>query len=162
MTARFMWAPTSSTGETTGKPATARFMWAPTSSKGGVASASVTLVLVVSTDPSIIEGTRLGFPPTVDVTHVDDAREAARSFAARTPDVVVMDIHTGSAGGFALARDMASDPRLAFVPFVMLLERPQDAWLASQAGAAVHRVKPVAVTGVVDDVMRLLPAKAAE
>lgn len=138
-------------------------MWAGMSSKESAPSTKddSALVLVVSTDQSVVEGTRLGFPPTVEVLQVDDAREALTSLAMRPPDVVVMDIHTGSAGGFALARDMASDPLLATVPFVMLLERPQDAWLALQAGAAVHRVKPVAATRVVDDVLRLLPATAA-
>lgn len=134
-------------------------MWAGTSSKE---TASPTrekgaLVLVVSTDPSVVEGTRLGFPSNVEVLQADDGRDALASLVIRKPDVVVMDIHTGSAGGFALARDMAADPRLAMVPVVMLLQRPQDAWLSSQAGAAVTHVKPVPATRVVDDVLSLLP-----
>ena len=141
---------------------TARFMWSSTVRTPEPSAAETTaLVLVVSRDPSVIDGLRLGLPPGVEVLHVDDGREAMSSLADRIPDVVVMDIHTGSSGGYALARDMASDPRLASVPFVMLLERPQDAWLASQAGAAVQRAKPVAITRVVDDVMGLLPAPAA-
>ena len=141
----------------------ARFMWAGTSSleDGASTRESSALVLVVSTDPGVIEGIRLGLPPSVEVLQVDDARDAWVSFADRRPDVAVVDIHTGSAGGFALARDMASDPRLATVPIVMLLQRSQDAWLASQAGAAAQRVKPVAATQLIEDVLRLLPAPAS-
>lgn len=54
-----------------------------------------------------------------------------------------MDIQTGSAGGFALAKEMSFDARLAKIPILMLLERDQDTWLALQAGAAAIRTKPI-------------------
>ena len=83
-------------------------------------------VLVVSDDPQLTHEASFGFPVGVRVTVVRDAREALESAAERTPDVVVVDLQTGSSGGIALAQDMAQDDQLAKVPIMMLLERPED------------------------------------
>ncbi len=59
------------------------------------------------------------------------------------PDVVVADEITSRAGAFALAKDLtgADPPHRAKI--VVLLERPQDAWLASWSGADAWFAKPV-------------------
>jgi DNA-binding response OmpR family regulator len=59
------------------------------------------------------------------------------------PDVVIADEITSRAGAFALARELkGADP-----PFpgavVILLDRPQDSWLAKWSGADAWFVKPV-------------------
>jgi DNA-binding response OmpR family regulator len=59
------------------------------------------------------------------------------------PEVVIADEISSRAGGFALAKDLkGADP-----PFpgtvVILLDRPQDAWLARWSGADAWFVKPV-------------------
>jgi CheY-like chemotaxis protein len=100
-------------------------------------------VLVVSDDPLVREGARFGFLSDVSVTFAVDAREAWRVLEHEAPSVVVVDMQTGNAGGFALARDMSESGRLAEVPTLILLERPQDAWLARAAGARAYRVKPL-------------------
>ncbi len=109
----------------------------------------------------MLEEARYGFPLDIEVVTTADSRSASRLLRDRVPDVVVIDLHTGSAGGFGLAMDMASDPSLARVPFVMLLERPQDTWLAAQAGAACSRTKPVAPGVVATDVLGLIGHPAA-
>lgn len=113
-------------------------------------------VVVVTADPLVLEELRFGLPGDVELRSARDAREAHRMLEGYVPDVVVIDIHTGSAGGFATARDMRADGRLADVPVIMLLERPQDEWLARQAGARVVRIKPVDGQQLASDIATLL------
>lgn len=72
-----------------------------------------------------------------------DARQALEVLKSDPVEIVIVDIQTGSAGGFALAKEMAFNARLAKIPILMLLERDQDRWLASQAGAQAIRTKPI-------------------
>lgn len=90
-----------------------------------------------------------------------DSREASRLMERFTPVVVVADIRTGSAGGVGLVRDMKQDGRLQDVPTMMLLERPQDGWLAKTAGADLIRTKPISVEELLRDVASLVPPSAA-
>jgi DNA-binding response OmpR family regulator len=101
-------------------------------------------VFVVSDDPLVRDEARYGFPEGVEVEFAADAREAATRLSRRSPTVVVVDMQTGNAGGYALTRYMAESKSLAGVPTLVLLERPQDAWLARNAGATAHRTKPLA------------------
>lgn len=100
-------------------------------------------VLVVTDDPALELEARFAFPDDFDVVVVGDARDAARELATWTPAVVIVDLLSGSAGGFALGRDMSQDRALAKVPILMLIDRPQDEWLAREAGAAAIRTKPI-------------------
>ena len=119
-----------------------------------------TIVLVVSDDPLILEESRYGFPLDVEVHCTADAREAIAWMRAVRPHVAIVDIQTGSAGGFSLARDMAQTARLRNVPICMLLERDQDRWLAREAGAALVRLKPIGTGDLVSDVLELVRAAA--
>lgn len=120
------------------------------------ADATETLkVAVVTGDEQVQEEVRFGFPSGVEVTILSDARAAWDWMHDKTPSVAIVDIQTGNAGGFGLARDMAQDPKLAEVPILMLIERRQDEWLAEQAGAASHRIKPVDADELVAEVLRL-------
>ena len=96
-----------------------------------------------------------GLPTGFSVRRAGDAREAWEVMRSVTPAVVVVDIRTGSAGGVALARDMSQDRRLDNVPILMLLERPQDEWLARTAGARVIRTRPVSVELLARDIRDL-------
>jgi DNA-binding response OmpR family regulator len=113
-------------------------------------------ILVVTDDDHVATEAKFGLRG--EVTRVDDARAAWRTLKRFTPALVIVDLQTGSAGGFSLARDMAADRRLARVPVLMLLERPQDAWLAAQAGASAHLVKPLAAAELAAAVAGLLAA----
>jgi two-component system phosphate regulon response regulator PhoB len=100
-------------------------------------------VLVVSDDPLVREDARYGFPAGVDVSFALDARDAADALRESTPSVVVVDMQTGNAGGYALARYMAESEALSRVPTLILLQRSQDAWLAARSGATACRTKPL-------------------
>jgi DNA-binding response OmpR family regulator len=114
-------------------------------------------ILVITRDPLIKEAARFAFPPDIEIVSAQDAREAHRICKeGLEPDAVIIDIHTGSAGGFAAASDLAEDPRVTQAPILMLLEREQDVWLARQAGARTVRVKPIEASDLVADVLSLL------
>ena len=118
-----------------------------------------THVLVVSDDPLIREEMIYGFPAGIRADLVADSREAMAAMAGVKPSVVVVDIQTGSAGGFSLARDMSQHGRLKDVPICMLLERSQDEWLAKEAGATHFLIKPIGAAELVSVVLSLvLPA----
>ncbi|MDQ3956865.1 MAG: response regulator [Actinomycetota bacterium] len=100
-------------------------------------------VLVVTDDPALRAEAELAFPSDFDVAVCRDAREAWSDMDAWTPAVVIVDLLAGTAGGYALGRDMSQSPRLARVPILMLLDRHQDEWLARQAGASACKTKPI-------------------
>ena len=100
-------------------------------------------VLVVSDDPHVREEARYGFSKGSKVSFANDAREAWPLLRGERPSVVVVDMQTGNAGGYALARSLSESSHLAGVPVLILLERSQDDWLARTAGASMFRVKPL-------------------
>jgi DNA-binding response OmpR family regulator len=101
------------------------------------------IVVVVSDDSMVQQEAQFGFPTGVEIVAARDSHEALMQMKAAVPSVVVVDIQTGNAGGFALAREMKALSRLARVPILMLLERDQDRWLAQQAGASEIATKPI-------------------
>jgi DNA-binding response OmpR family regulator len=115
-------------------------------------------VLAVSDDPGIADDLRFGLPGGLETIGASDAREAWKELgdSAIVPRAVVMDLQTGSAGGFSLASDLHQSERLKEVPIVMLIERDQDAWLADQAGARVVLRKPLEPAVLVDAVLSVL------
>jgi DNA-binding response OmpR family regulator len=119
-------------------------------------------VLVVSDDARVGEEICYGSPSSVKTEIVADSRAAWSKLQQQTPQVVVVDIQTGSAGGYGLARDMRADKRFSNTPILMLLERDQDGWLAKQAGATLWRTKPVEVSTLVTEVLSLVRARAAD
>jgi DNA-binding response OmpR family regulator len=113
-------------------------------------------IVVVTRDPRLAEMARYGFTPEFEIEVVTDAREALATMTRAAPSVAVVELRAGSAGGFALARDMHQNDRLRDVPILMVLERDQDAWLAKQAGADAIRTKPVGVADLVADTLALI------
>ncbi len=112
-------------------------------------------VLLVADDDEILDE-RLGFPQHIDVRTARDAREAWELMRNETPIAAVLDLRTGSAGGYSLARDMSADTRLARVPIVMVIERTQDAWLAKQAGVQAVLTRPLEPGEVVATTLSLV------
>ena len=119
------------------------------------------LVFLVSDDPVLPEEFRYGFPQDIDVVVTRDSRAALKQMRQQTPDVAVVEIRTGSAGGFGLARDMSQLLALQNVPILMLVEREQDRWLAETAGARKVLVQPVDAGQIVSSALALLPAPAS-
>jgi DNA-binding response OmpR family regulator len=114
------------------------------------------VVVLVSDDPGLREDVTYSFPDEYDVLLARDAREALRMMDARPPVLAIVDIKTGSAGGFNLAREMHNVAGLNGIPVLMLLERHQDGWLARQAGAVRWRTKPVEGWELVQEATSLL------
>lgn len=112
-------------------------------------------MLVVTNDPVVADEARLGFPSDFYVEVAHDARQAMDVLSRLTPAVMIVDLQSGSAGGFALLKDMSQIARLARVPVLMLVRRWQDAWLAEQAGAARVCRKPIATGDLVREVLEL-------
>ena len=104
----------------------------------------------------MIDDVRFGFPIGTDITTAGDAREAEKLLADLAPSVAVIDLKTGSAGGFALASDMSQIARLRDIPLLILLEREQDTWLARQVGADLIRTKPIAAESLAADALSLV------
>ena len=124
-------------------------------------SSEKNLIFLVSDDPGLPEEFRYGFPQDIDVVITSDSRTALKQMREQTPDVAVVEIRTGSAGGFGLARDMSQLLALQNVPILMLVEREQDRWLADTAGARKVLVQPVDAGEIVASALALLPAPAS-
>lgn len=78
------------------------------------------------------------------------------------PEVVIADEITGRAGAFAVAMDLkGADPPFPGI-VVILLDRPQDEWLARWSGADAWFDKPVNPFEVSDTVAALLEARRAQ
>lgn len=117
---------------------------------------SDTLILVVTDEAPLADLCRSGFPQGHEVRIVGDAVLAMEAMRYLTPDLVVVDIQTQSAGGYGLCREMVNDGRLATVPVLMLIERPQDRWLARQAGAARVLTRPIDALSLTDEAEALI------
>ena len=115
--------------------------------------------IVVVTDDARLRDEIVGSLPAEFAVHLAaDSRVASELMRSITPALVLAEIRTGSAGGVGLARDMAQDSRLANVPVLMLLERPQDEWLARAAGARLVRTRPISIDRLVIDIRDLTSA----
>lgn len=116
-------------------------------------------VLVVSDDPQIIEESRFAFPADVSVESVRDSREAKARLVDPGCDIVVVDLQTGSAGGYDLSKDMQYTGDAPSIPVLLLLDRAQDAWLAKQSGASAYLVKPLDAGELARSVLDLCSAR---
>lgn len=72
------------------------------------------------------------------------------------PEVIVADEIASRAGAFSLARSLRDDPDPYRGVIVILLERPQDAWLAAWSGADAWFVKPVDPFELADRLLELV------
>jgi twitching motility two-component system response regulator PilH len=108
-------------------------------------------VLLVSANPLVRDmmavssggvGRLMGGGPVRVIEAADGVQGMALAWRER-PDVVVLDEITSRAGAFAVARDLTG----SIPPFegriVILLDLPQDAWLARWSGADAWFTKPV-------------------
>ncbi|MBC2878835.1 MULTISPECIES: response regulator transcription factor [Streptomyces] len=120
-------------------------------------------VLVYSDDARTREQVRLagGRRPAADLPPVDYLECATlpallRTLAEHRVDVCVLDGETAPAGGMGVCRQL-KDEVFRCPPVLLLMGRPQDAWLAtwSRADAAVtHPVDPVAFATALAGLLR--------
>lgn len=104
--------------------------------------------LLVTDDPRLQQEFVFALPVDAGTRCAKDARAAWKELQSALPTLVVVDIQSGSAGGYGLAMDMRASSGFAEIPVVMLLDRVQDSWLAKQAGAASWIVKPIAASAL--------------
>jgi DNA-binding response OmpR family regulator len=78
------------------------------------------------------------------------------------PDLVVADEIASGAGAFAVAKDLRGAPEPFDGAVVLILARPQDAWLARWSGADAWVTKPVDAFELADRVMELVPSPSEE
>lgn len=107
-------------------------------------------ILLADKDPYDLDSMRSELAsPGTDVITTRDGREVVRLAAEERPDVVIVASSLGQMGGLAVARElkmlgdmMGADlaPRV-----IVLLERPNDKWLAEWSRADAWLVKPVDV-----------------
>ena len=124
---------------------------------------STMTVLVYSDDRTTREKVRLavGRRPAADLPRVEflecaTAPAVLEALEAGGVGEVVLDGEAAPVGGLGLARQI-KDEIYRCPPVLVLIGRPQDAWLAtwSRAEAAVpHPLDPVAVATAVADLMR--------
>jgi DNA-binding response OmpR family regulator len=120
-------------------------------------------ILVYSDDRTTREQVRLavGRRPAADLPKVELVEVATPAVVMRTLDaggidVAVLDGEAVPEGGMGLARTIKEEIYNA-PPVLVLIGRPQDAWLAtwSRAESVVsHPLDPIAVANAVADLMR--------
>jgi DNA-binding response OmpR family regulator len=107
-------------------------------------------VLLIAADPKVRETMalcargvrRLVGEAAVEFSEAADGVQGMAKAWKELPDVVVVDEITSRAGAFAVARDLKGSIPAFPGRVVILLDRPQDAWLARWAGADAWFTKP--------------------
>jgi DNA-binding response OmpR family regulator len=142
---------------------------------------SVPVYIVLATDAQWvvddIGAARSG--PDTSFTVCRNGRDVTEVVKARTPDIAILDLQSGSMGGMAVTMNLRLDESsgaLPSIPVLMLLDRQADIFLARRSGADGWLVKPLdplaiqrAVEAILsppvvvhDDVHRTRPTAAAE
>jgi DNA-binding response OmpR family regulator len=122
--------------------------------------------LLVSSSPAVRENMavavaavqrRTGEP--LEFFEATNGELAVRAAWREGADVVVADEMASRAGAFAMARDLrgAEEPFPGVI--VILLDRPQDGWLANWSGADAWFVKPFDPFELADTMVELLTTK---
>jgi len=91
------------------------------------------------------------------VSRVRTGADVIPAMAELEPDLVMLDMQTGTKGGVATCMDVRADQEAERLPasrIMLLLDRDADRWLARQAGADGWMIKPI-------DAMRLRRACTA-
>jgi DNA-binding response OmpR family regulator len=105
-------------------------------------------VLLVASDPRVRERLRLALErleltgEEVEFIEVSDGNAAVALAEARHPDLVVVEVGVTPYGAFGITRDIKASPETN-CPVIIVLERPQDEWLARWAGADALVNRPI-------------------
>lgn len=120
-------------------------------------------VLVYSDDRQVRAAVRtaLGKRPAADLPAVEYVEVATEPMVIRTVDaggldLLILDGEATPAGGMGVCRQL-KDEIYRCPPVVVLVGRPQDAWLATWSradGVAAHPIDPIRLAQVVADVLR--------
>jgi len=120
-------------------------------------------VLVYSDDSEVRDQVRLGLGrrpaaelPPIEIVEIATEPAVIRRVDAGGVDVIVLDGEAVPAGGMGICRQL-KDEIFRCPPVLVLVGRPQDAWLAnwSRADASVSRpIDPVELADAVAGLMR--------
>jgi DNA-binding response OmpR family regulator len=84
--------------------------------------------------------------PETSFTVCRNGRDVTDVVMARTPDIAILDLQSGSMGGMAVAMNLRHDESsgaMPRVPILMVLDRQADVFLARRSGADSWIVKPL-------------------
>ena len=84
--------------------------------------------------------------PDTSFTVCRNGRDVTAVVKARTPDIAILDLQSGSMGGMAVTMNLRLDESagaLPHIPVLMLLDRTADVFLAKRSGADAWIVKPL-------------------
>lgn len=84
--------------------------------------------------------------PETSFTVCRNGRDVTNVVLARTPDIAILDLQSGSMGGFAVAMNLRHDESsgaMPHIPVLMLLDRDADVFIARRSGANAWIVKPL-------------------
>lgn len=84
--------------------------------------------------------------PETSFTVCRNGRDVTNVVLARTPDIAILDLQSGSMGGVAVAMNLRHDESagaMPHIPVLMLLDRDADVFLARRSGANAWIVKPL-------------------
>jgi CheY-like chemotaxis protein len=107
-------------------------------------------VLLVASDQRVRERLRLTLErlesgdPADQVRFLEaaDGNDALVIADAQRPDLAVVEVGATPYGAFGITRDLKGSPAIA-CPVIVVLERPQDDWLARWSGADAMVNRPV-------------------
>jgi DNA-binding response OmpR family regulator len=105
-------------------------------------------VLLVASDQRVRERLRLALErlevtgEEVEFLEVSDGNQALAVAEAEHPDLAVVEVGVTPYGAFGLARDIKGAPEVS-CPVIIVLERPQDEWLARWSGADAMVNRPI-------------------
>lgn len=105
-------------------------------------------VLLVASDQRARERLRLALErlevadEEVQFLEAGDGNDAIVLAQTQRPDLIVVEVGVTPYGAFGIARDVKAFPETA-CPVIVVLERPQDDWLARWSGADAMVYPPV-------------------
>lgn len=126
-------------------------------------------VLLVSPDPAArelmelaVRGIRRRMDEAIEFLEAADGEAGLRLALRERPDAIVADEIASRMGAFALAKELrgATEPYPGVI--VILLERRQDAWLASWSGADAWFVRPIDPFELADRMLELMGQQRQE
>lgn len=127
------------------------------------ASNPTSRVLVYSDDRTVRAAVRaaLGRRPAADLPALEYVEVATEPMVVRAADaggldLLILDAEATPAGGLGICRQL-KDEIYQCPPILVLLGRPQDAWLATWSRAdavASHPIDPIRLAQAVADVLR--------
>jgi DNA-binding response OmpR family regulator len=125
----------------------------------------VSKILLVAAEPGSRERLRLALErleaagDEIEFLQAENGNVALTVAELEHPDLVVVEVGVTPYGAFGLTRDLKALPAVA-CPVIVVLERPQDEWLARWSGADALVYQPVDPFALAQVAGRLLAERA--